>query len=558
MILKNIKLRNFRSYGGKETVINLQEDMNVFVGENNSGKSNIFLALKKLKLYLENNGNYYPKNSPTPHPVFTKSDWHLEQLDTEMNIEVSLILNDVEKESLLKQIIGAFILSKEKKNELREELDNELTIIFQNKYHVNLSSPFFRWGNFYITFDSVLSIELPISKYKPLKLQQIVSYCQANNISFYESFKSHLNSPYMGINTSGDIYNIISKIFYENFKIFEDIRQNPDSEKINVNESLDGVSTAAILFNLKNGDIRQRKIYNIIQKEFEKYFPQLSFEIIEKYKKIHIMIRSKKWEKYEHFLNQAGTGIMEFLIVLVNLIGSKNKVFVFEEPELHLHPSAQRSLSKLIYEHSNNNQIIIITHSPVFVDSKNITKNTIVRHFDGKNRISQISDGIFDLIEISKIYKELNGSNKELFFSRAVLLVEGETELGALPVFADKLGNNFDANNVFVCFIGGKGAFPFYQKILNNLDIPYAILCDEDAGSKKNIVDYDKKIILDLDFEGYIKKEGFELLYAKSKEILGDSKPRRGRYVAEKIPKEKIPQKFVDVINMVVLLATTE
>lgn len=59
---------------------------------------------------------------------------------------------------------------------------------------------------------------------------------------------------------------------------------------------------------------------------------------------------------------------------------SKGKSFVIaiEEPESHLHPNAMHVLKKVINELSAKYQVVITTHSPLFVDRNNIHSNILV------------------------------------------------------------------------------------------------------------------------------------------------------------------------------------
>jgi putative ATP-dependent endonuclease of OLD family len=62
-------------------------------------------------------------------------------------------------------------------------------------------------------------------------------------------------------------------------------------------------------------------------------------------------------------------------------IGGKGKSFVIaiEEPESHLHPSAIHVLRKVINELAQKYQVVITTHSPLFVDRSNIRSNILVK-----------------------------------------------------------------------------------------------------------------------------------------------------------------------------------
>ena len=56
----------------------------------------------------------------------------------------------------------------------------------------------------------------------------------------------------------------------------------------------------------------------------------------------------------------------------------KNFVIAVEEPESHLHPSAMHGLRSVLQELAEKYQIVITTHSPLFVDRTNIHANILV------------------------------------------------------------------------------------------------------------------------------------------------------------------------------------
>ncbi len=85
---------------------------------------------------------------------------------------------------------------------------------------------------------------------------------------------------------------------------------------------------------------------------------------------------------------------------------------------------------------------------------------------------------------------------------RKLLIVEGITEETLIPVFADKLGYNFDKQGIFVMGAGGKSKSPtLYSKLKDELKIPVVLLFDSDATEicellKNNIIKKDKIIML--------------------------------------------------------------
>jgi predicted ATP-dependent endonuclease of OLD family len=76
-------------------------------------------------------------------------------------------------------------------------------------------------------------------------------------------------------------------------------------------------------------------------------------------------------------------------------------------------------------------------------------------------------------------------------FSRLVILVEGDTEVGALPIFADRSGKNLDSLGISIVGAGGKN-FVNYIRVISLFDIPYLVMCDADT-----LKDVDNTIDLD-------------------------------------------------------------
>lgn len=71
-------------------------------------------------------------------------------------------------------------------------------------------------------------------------------------------------------------------------------------------------------------------------------------------------------EDFTSALINEGTGLNQVVLLLATLIESpKNSVIGIEEPEIHLHPSAQSKLAKILLSMAmdNSKQIIFTTHS---------------------------------------------------------------------------------------------------------------------------------------------------------------------------------------------------
>jgi putative ATP-dependent endonuclease of the OLD family len=103
---------------------------------------------------------------------------------------------------------------------------------------------------------------------------------------------------------------------------------------------------------------------------------------------------------------------------------AKGKKFVIaiEEPESHLHPNAIHELKEVIDKLSENHQIIITSHNPLFVDRRAISNNIIVN-----DRKAKPAKNVEEIRKILGVRASDNLRNAEM-----VLVVEGEDDIISL------------------------------------------------------------------------------------------------------------------------------
>jgi putative ATP-dependent endonuclease of OLD family len=101
---------------------------------------------------------------------------------------------------------------------------------------------------------------------------------------------------------------------------------------------------------------------------------------------------------------------------------SKNFIVAIEEPESHLHPSAMHVLKGVLQELSQKHQVVITTHSPLFVDRSSIASNVLVH-----NKKARPARSIQEIRSMLGVRAADNLKHAEI-----VLLVEGEDDRIAL------------------------------------------------------------------------------------------------------------------------------
>ncbi|ULJ70022.1 AAA family ATPase [Wielerella bovis] len=173
---------------------------------------------------------------------------------------------------------------------------------------------------------------------------------------------------------------------------------------------------------------------------------------------------------------------------ITNRSVSKSRYFIFEEPELYLHPQAQRALFKMFTDLSNNNQVVLCTHSNNLIDLEKYKSIYIVKKESEEigSKVIQCTEELFDGGEKKKwdLISWINPDRSELFFATKVILVEGATEKAIIPALANKLQCFKYDYTVIDC--GSKNNLPAYIRLLNKFSIPYVAVYDRDHQTRKN------------------------------------------------------------------------
>lgn len=187
---------------------------------------------------------------------------------------------------------------------------------------------------------------------------------------------------------------------------------------------------------------------------------------------------------------------------LINRDGKKlfPLFLVLDEPEVHQHPYRQRSLIRKIKALIENNnqeflnllkdlfdidgltgQIFIATHSPnVLLDNY----RQFIRLYKSTGTDSQLKivSGMNVVID-DKLYKHMLHNFiylKEAMFSKCIIFVEGDTENGAIPVFAERMGLDMDERGIGVIKLDGADSVKRCMALYKSFGIKSIALIDKD------------------------------------------------------------------------------
>lgn len=241
-------------------------------------------------------------------------------------------------------------------------------------------------------------------------------------------------------------------------------------------------------------------LYNIkqnISKKLTKYFNDvwkehkidISIDIDSSTKIMNFYIKDKDNNEGDCFskIDSRSQGLKQFLSLILTLSirnkteQCKNQIILIDEPETHLHPSGIRYMRDEILKIGENNFVFVATHSPFFIDQKNMERHFIVKkEDDGMTSITPFSKDIksFD----DEVLRQAFGINiLSDFLPPNKILVEGLSDCMLIQKALSILDNNF----CYGITNGQGGNIKQVASILKYYNVPCLVLVDDDKDGRK-------------------------------------------------------------------------
>ena len=314
------------------------------------------------------------------------------------------------------------------------------------------------------------------------------------------------------------------------------------------------------------------------------YGLQIDFSAYDPSNYFHSLKVFPKEDRVTRTFEELGTGQEQLLALVFAHAYAKaffgGIVLVIEEPEAHLHPLAQKWLSRKIMEMSNDGlQVVLTSHSPLFIDLINLEGLVLTKKENGATRVIQATTQELvdycvqkganpartDASNILPFYS--SSSTDEIlsgFFAKKVVLVEGQSEALSLPVYFKKAGLDVLKEGIAVISVMGKGNIPKWYRLFSYFKIPIFVIFDndnkDDSDARKrrdilstlgyredikidrvlNISDWKigrKICIFGRDYETTLQQYSpiYEELKRDAINRVGDSKPIVARHIAERM-----------------------
>jgi len=513
MEIKNIKISNFRSISDIE--IKIEEIANkkcsIFLGKNETGKSNILKAISLLD----------------PEVSFDyETDCNKSAKKTKKNIEIEFEL-DV-KDSSYKQEISeiGFPKALEKKLKIRN-IQRKINIYSDNKRKD------FVW--IWLTEDDIF-LKYFFNKSNNKIIPRVLTYTGKETVT-KENIKELVGEQYQLL-TKDIIEDIIEDQLYDtiNKKIPKVIIWRP-SDKFMINESINlssfatdssisiplrnifriaGIDNIEDSINLISHDNTEERreleelLSNSITEYINRIWPEHKINLIIDIENMHckVLIEDKDDRKPKYKMEQRSDGFKQFISILLSLsIESnteqlKDKIILLDEPEVHLHPSGIRYLRDELLNISNNNIVLVSSHSIYMVDKLNINRHFKVDKEKSITNIKQIDKN--NPYEEEVIYEALGTSVYE-HIKPNMLVFEGKTDKDIFDKFTQKFKTDFKPVNLGTISADGVEKIHHYTKFIDGKFVKGFILTDSDTAGIK------VKEQIKIDNKSFTTKNTFEI-----------------------------------------------
>lgn len=210
-LLKGIRIYNYRSIDKKGIELNNFGKVNVFIGKNNSGKSNIIRFISLLKdltiqknsneilRWLNDSTNYFNnENSPVVNFSVRIDPFALEDKSTQRTAQDDFLINHIKKEANIWMEYKISTHNKELTSEierythtdifnaeiamLQEQIKRDIGIVIDKNYFKGFANKFYKFNIDTFFVGNYRKIDLPASSSTPFDVDTQSTFFNGNDI----------------------------------------------------------------------------------------------------------------------------------------------------------------------------------------------------------------------------------------------------------------------------------------------------------------------------------------------------------------------------------------
>lgn len=210
---------------------------------------------------------------------------------------------------------------------------------------------------------------------------------------------------------------------------------------------------------------------------------------------------------FEGELARFGHGLQRsYLLALLQELASSDDtsaprlILGCEEPELYQHPPQARHLAAILQKLSKgNSQVVVSTHSPLFVSGEGFEDVRMVRKDAISKRSNAMHMAYTDIAQaisaatgemptkplgvLAKIHQALQPSLNEMFFATRLVLVEGLEDVAYIAAYLNLLGkwDDYRRKGCHIVPVNGKRELLQPLVIAKHMCIPTFVVFDSDS-----------------------------------------------------------------------------
>lgn len=215
---------------------------------------------------------------------------------------------------------------------------------------------------------------------------------------------------------------------------------------------------------------------------------------------------------FEGELARFGHGLQRsYLLALLHELASSDDtsaprlILGCEEPELYQHPPQARHLAAVLQKLSKgNSQVIVSTHSPLFVSGEGFEDVRMVRKDPSNKRSNVMHMAYTDIAQaisaatgevptkpsgvLAKINQALQPSLNEMFFATRLVLVEGLEDVAYIAAYLNLLGKWDEYRRIGCHVVPANGKRELLQPLViaKHMRIPTFIVFDSDSDEQNH------------------------------------------------------------------------
>jgi len=462
MRIKSIRIQNYKTL--KDIELQDLRNFGIIIGQNMSGKSNVFEAMK----FLHDAADKLLEDLFREKISFCDIVWR-KMLNENILFMIQIELDENRRDELLKKAIG------DKKDDRQERIyDSYFLQCLYYELVINMSdNPKYTEVLKTDNVDDIDRQVIFISKILQEQTRKVLT--RVNNIQNSlssvlqgQAFNNNLSTKgnpytfpqlrlffdhersYSPASLDEEIINMAGD-FFKKFKWLGPSRKVKDFSEISGsrNINIDASNLSEVLNTIRNNELTQ---FDTLEKYISELIPNIEHLLTPVSQgKTTIGLHEKGQESSIIYdLRNISAGTKNLLSLLAFLYTSEEASVLFiEEPENNLHARALRLLCNIIRGQSKNKQILITTHSPTALLGFSIDNIYLCkRDRDGNSTVSKVTSD-----DAQKIIEELGICPSDFLDHALIVFVEGEYDVEIYKTFAKK--TNFNSEDI--CYIPTDG-----------------------------------------------------------------------------------------------------